>query len=335
MKGVDVFCERCGTRQPSPPPVANKPGVLARRLLDAVGVTTSDGVPPPFDDYLRLCLTCREYSCPTCWNDEVGVCQTCAPLPEPVVLPMPQPATAFMGTAEPDAALESAFVPVLEPEPEMEPVAAEPLVVAAEPEPEMEPVLAAEPEPEMEPVLAAEPEPELEPVLAAEPEPELGPVVAAEREPEMEPVLAAEPEPIAAEPLVVAAEPEPEMEPVLAADPEPEPIAAEPTPLPEPEPARPALPRMPIIRMPPPKPRTEIELPLAPLIDIPIPPPQIHFEKRPAAYAAVPEYPSYALMPLAPPEAPAPGAVRPCRSCQLSLSAKARFCRRCGTSQAA
>jgi hypothetical protein len=128
-----------------------------------------------------------------------------------------------------------------EPEPEPEPAvaAAEPEPVAAEIEPELEPVAAdvepepvaaaAEPEPEPEPaVAAAEPEPvaaEIEPepvVAAAEPEPEPEPAVAAEVE--LQPVAAIAPEP---EPEPVAAEVEPEPEPIAAAaevEPEPEPV---------------------------------------------------------------------------------------------------------------
>lgn len=235
-----MFCERCGTRQPSPPPEPNTPGVLARKLLDATGFTTADRERRPNDDYLRLCLGCREYSCPTCWNDEVGACQTCAPLPEPVVV-----------------------------------------WVVAEPEP----------------------------ILAAEPEP----------------VLVAEAEPVVAPELVVAAEPEPEP---VAAEPAPEP-----EPEPEPEPARPARPRMPIIRLPRPR-RPQTELPLPPMFDYPVAP-QIHSERVNAAHIAQPEFPAYASLPAPARVVAGPASVRPCHNCQLSVSAKARFCRRCGTAQAA
>ncbi|MEP7158629.1 MAG: hypothetical protein ABI797_04325 [Chloroflexota bacterium] len=252
MQGVDVFCERCGTRQPSPPPDPHTPGVIARKLLDATGFTTADRQPRAADEYLRLCLTCREYSCPSCWNDDVGVCQTCAPLPEPVR-------------------------------------------VRVAPEPEPEPVLVAEAEP------VAEPEPE--PVLVAEAEP-----VA---EPEPEPVLVAEAEPVA----------------------EPEPVAAEPTPLPEPGPTRPTLPRMPIIPLPRPR-RPESELPLPPMFDV-TEPPQIHVERMHAAHVTEQEFPAYASLPAPARVVAGPASVRPCHNCQLSVSAKARFCRRCGTAQAA
>ena len=163
------------------------------------------------------------------------------PEPEPFVDAEPEPfeeigppaAVAWQDDARfellPDvaAAVESDLEPepFVAAEPEAEPfVAAEPEPepgVAVEPEPfvaaEPEPFVAAEPEPEPEPepFVAAEPEPEPEPFVAAESEP----VVAVEPEPEPEPLIAAEPEPVVA----VEPEPEPEPEPAVAAEPEPRP----------------------------------------------------------------------------------------------------------------
>ena len=239
-----MFCERCGAFQPisaaAPPRSA---GVLARRLLDAVGLSAADGVPRPGEDYLRLCLKCRGYTCPTCWNDEVGLCQTCVPLPEP------------------------------------------------------EPVAVAELEPE--PIAALEPEV----FVAVEPEPE--------------PVAVAEPEVVSAP--VVVAEPEPEPAPVVV---EPEP---------EPEPAREApRPRLPILPVPP---RHVPQPALPPLPEFPIAP-VIQFDRQQSQPAAQSSFPSYTYLP--PPQAAAAissPAVRPCRNCQLSLSARANFCRRCGSAQ--
>jgi hypothetical protein len=92
---------------------------------------------------------------------------------------------------------------------------------------------------------------------------------------------------------------------------------------------------MPVIPLPPPR-RPETELPLPPLVDYPIPP-QIHFERRHVSHVAQaqPEYPSYAHLPAPAPIVAGPPSVRPCHNCQLSVSAKARFCRRCGSAQAA
>jgi hypothetical protein len=240
----------------------------------------------------------------------------------------------------------------------VQPPASEPgPVVAAEPEP----VVAAEPviaEPEPEPVFAAEPEPEPvvaepEPVFAAEPEPE--PVVA-------EPVFAAEPEPVfVAEPIV---EPEPAMEP----EPEPVPIAAasEEAQAPIVEEARPQL--MPAaidrIEMPawPTPVRPALSDSAAILPAIPAFPPAR--APSPAATPVAPQWPAPLRPDLDASSTPFwasggsgidPGAdfwnasarevagvpgqavsavgVQSCVSCGLSLSATARFCRRCGSRQ--
>jgi hypothetical protein len=220
--------------------------------------------------------------------------------------------------------------------------------VAAEAEPE--PVAAeAEPEP-----VAAEAEPE--PVAAeAEPEP-----VAAEAEPE--PVAAeAEPEPVAteaeAEPIAAAAEPEPiaaEAEPI-AAEAEPEPVAAEAAPEPETRTDRVEQPTWRIVAPDVPTPATPGREPMdtgLPAAASATPPP-----------AATPEWPSTPQWPntpsasvlddrltvrstaalwaasareivSAPSSVGAPVAgVQPCSNCGLSLSATARFCRRCGSRQ--
>ncbi len=135
--------------------------------------------------------------------------------------------------------------PVLDAEPELEPVVAAdepPLEPVAEPEPvaeaEPEPVVAMEAEPEVtaEPEPPSEPEPQPEPVLAEESAPEPAP----EPETVSEPVAAADPwmqaeqessaQAAETEPVLAAAEPEfvvvaAEPEPVAAAEPEPAPVA--------------------------------------------------------------------------------------------------------------
>jgi len=254
---------------------------------------------------------------------------------------------------------------VAEAEPEPEPVVAE-----AEPEPQPEPVVAeAEPEPEPE-FVAAELEPEAEPVAAeAEPEPEPEPeFVAAELEPE--PVVAeAEPVP---EPVVAEAEPEPE--PVAAeaeAEREPEPVAAEaaeePTPLPLPTPIRPPQRITPIsetiIRIPRAEPMPPVQQP-APIDEDALAARRAQLDvlgiedpgmgKVGPTRNVVPYRSSGAG--IGPSElvqrtlggtsamwdasarevasARSAVAVQNCGSCGLSLSASARFCRRCGTRQA-
>lgn len=252
MGGMDVYCERCGAAQPKPPASAPRSaGALARRVLDAVGVT--DARAEPADDWLRLCLSCRGYACPTCWNDGQGACQTCAPLPAPV---------AAEAVAE--------------------------LAMSA-------PVVADGPSP----LDAAHVQ---EPAVAAPPEP----AVAAQAE--TEPAVDA-PSPLTPEPAFDA-----DLDQVTR---------------------RP--PRMPVLPLPPPRPVDAPVLPLPPLPTYPVAP-QIAF--RPQAMAdgaptgATPAYEPHSLL-APPPEATRwdAGGQRPCANCRLALSARAAFCRRCGTAQ--
>ena len=85
MSGFEMFCERCGKRYGSGEVAATSSLPLTKRFLLAVGVSTTVPKPPADEPFLRFCLACRGYSCPACWNDEAGFCQTCVPLPEPVV----------------------------------------------------------------------------------------------------------------------------------------------------------------------------------------------------------------------------------------------------------
>jgi ribosomal protein L40E len=244
-------------------------------------------------------------------------------------------------------------------EPAAEPVAAEAEVEApvaeelvAEPEPE--PVVVAEAgteaeaaldvqiaaEPAAEPVVAeAEVEsPVAEELVPAEPEPE--PVVAAEAETP----VAAEPEPIASQPRrddkveqptwrIVAPEEPPAVAPVVTPPPAPAaPTEAPATPpaaiqaqepvapvAPEPA-ATPAEPQWPTQPQWPAQARTSEGLP---------------FLGRPAAPTGGLEalWAESAREVTAAPAATTRAGVEPCVSCGLSLSATARFCRRCGTRQ--
>ncbi len=219
--------------------------------------------------------------------------------------------------------------------------------------------------PELAAEWVAEPMPEPEPVAAeAEPEPMPEPEpVAAEVEEEWVAEPMPEPEPVAAE---VEPEPEPMPEPVAAeVEPEPEPVAAEaeaePTQEPEsvaPRPIRPIAET--ILRVPPrvAKPQEPIDeeavaarraqLDLLGLDDpgvggvAPEPPRVLPYRSRGAA-ARPSELvqrtlgPSNALWDASAREVAAARsavAVQSCGSCGLSLSASARFCRRCGTQQA-
>jgi hypothetical protein len=250
--------------------------------------------------------------------------------PEPVVAetsPEPEPEPVAVAEPEPVAAA-----------PEPEPVAAEPEPVAAAPEPEP---VAAEPEPvaaapEPEPV-AAEPEP-----VAAAPVPEPEPV-AAETTPEAEPVAAAEPEPVAPEPEpVAAAEAHPEPTPAAPADRVVQPtwqIVAPDVPAPAPNgyPAEPALPAAATAAPQTQPPGGEPQWPAAPEWPA-APPPGLPFlANRATTQSAVTEalWAASARDVVATPAGAPAGGVQPCSSCGLSLSATARFCRRCGTRQGA
>jgi hypothetical protein len=206
---------------------------------------------------------------------------------------------------------------------------------------------------------AAADEPEPEPVVAeVEPEP-----VVAEVEPEPEPVVAA-PEP---EPVVAAPEPEPV---VAEVEPEPEPVVA----APEPEPEAPAAPRIApisetILRFPTqpaPEPPVEapVEAPIAAQDDTPevaarraqldslglgdvrqgpvsregqnvLPYRSRGATPTPGELAAIRA--GGGFWEASAREVAGAGAnigVQNCGQCGLSLSASARFCRRCGTRQA-
>ena len=277
------------------------------------------------------------------------------PEPEPVVAevePEPEPVVAEV-EPEPEPV-------VAEVEPEPEPVVAE---VEPEPEPELEParpllrVVAwdednayqvVEPEPIM-------PEPEAF-VAEVEPEP-----VAAEVESEPEPVAAE----VAPEPEPVAAEVAPELEPVAAeVAPEPEPITEEPTPLRPPRrlaPISETILDFPTQRTPdaasgddraaavadsPELAARRAQLDLLGLGDPgqgPITPDrsQIPYRSRGAPVSQAELARQAALQgsfweASAREVASAAGhiGVQSCGQCGLSLSANARFCRRCGTRQA-
>jgi outer membrane biosynthesis protein TonB len=147
-----------------------------------------------FHDSFSFCINCRQYTCVNCWNDDAGLCQSCMPLSASAEWVDPHAAAAWpvsdLTVPLQLTSLDMAEPVVAEVAPEPEP---EPMVVEAEVEPEPEPVVVeAEVEPEPEPVVA-EVEPEPEPmVVEAEVEPEPEPVVAeAEVEPEPEPVVVA------------------------------------------------------------------------------------------------------------------------------------------------
>ena len=204
---------------------------------------------------------------------------------------------------------------------------------------------AAEPDsalPAVAPLAEREPEPvgvgELEAVDAAEPgAPPAAEPIAAAAEPAAEPLT---PEP---EPVPVAAEPVPEPEPVAAAEPAPdtlptatpspiEPSPARPRPAPELRPAAPTAPAAPPAW--PTAPRWPAPVQPAATADrAPIGDPLAAALARRATdamWAASAQ--DVVRLPMPSHAAPTP-AVQSCQSCGLSLSATARFCRRCGARQ--
>jgi nicotinate-nucleotide--dimethylbenzimidazole phosphoribosyltransferase len=216
-----------------------------------------------------------------------------------------------------------------------EPVAAEPEPVAAEPEP-----VAAEPEPvaavaesvaapaEPAATAATEPIPAPEPV-AVEPGPE---PVAAEAAPVAEPEpLAAEPEPLAAA-AAAAAAPEPRTD--VVEQPTWRIIAPDPTAPATNGHAPESLPAAATAVPTPPQPDAPPQWPESP--QWPQPNPAILAQRSVAPSAAMEALWAASVRDVVAPAqggATPVGGVQPCNSCGLSLSANARFCRRCGTRQ--
>jgi hypothetical protein len=279
-----------------------------------------------------------------------------------------EPDAAVDHAAEQEPAIDAAAAAVeAAPEPEPEPVAfdvpapAEP-VPAAEFQPEPIAAQAAR-APEPEPVVADAPAgPEPEPVVGAVPP-------AAEAEPEP---IAVAPPAAESEPEPIAAEPEPEPEPIAA---EPERVAASATvePEPEPEAARSDVVEQPTWRITAPDPIVPPVIPPAAPPTPPPPPAQAHVPPAASAQPASPpdatsdpQWPATPQWPgasadvsflaervaarsaatdalwaasardvVAQTPASVVGGVQPCANCGLSLSATARFCRRCGSRQGA
>ena len=375
---TESFCERCGTRYEFAAPEPLTPMRKTRGLISGLKsyILSQDSLSDSIGDAMRsqeellaakqleafhsafnFCIDCRQYTCTNCWNDAVGRCQSCQPLPQ--VEGLARKFETVIGTVQADL-----NAPMSWPSSDLQ----EALPATTFELPEAPPV-----EPEPEEVEAPEPEPVLA-EIAPEPEPEPEPI-APERWADLIPTLA-EVDPVPAEPMVVAPEPEVEVAAEAEPEPEPEPVAAEVEPEPEPEPVVPE----------------PIPLrPARPISDtfVHYPRPTIAPEPSAAAAAAAeedrealaarqaqlellglgdpgegPVAPSRpVLLPYRSSGAAAPGSgrlaaasggrgfwdasarevadaisqvgVRSCPQCDLSLSATARFCRRCGTPQAA
>lgn len=136
---TDSFCERCGTRYTFEKADRPRRVRLGRVRVLTRGLTTfvaNDGLPmaeamaaarndveraalsnqlDAFHKTFNFCMTCRQYTCPSCWNEIAGECLTCAPDLSREVLPPAFPDLPIAGPpAGPDgeaAAILSAAWP--------------------------------------------------------------------------------------------------------------------------------------------------------------------------------------------------------------------------------
>lgn len=369
---TESFCERCGTRYTFETAAPRKSRIgrvkvvsrglrnyvlqdestLSEAMADARSEEERAATSHQLDAFhktFNFCMTCRQYTCGNCWNETESRCLTCSPLPETETSTLPAsddraaPPIVVVGTAEAEGELESW--------PEADLPADRLARVVGSPEP------GADAAPEL-PARGMVPGQTLEDAVAA-----YEAQLAAEEQAAAHNAVAAEPEPEPAEPEPEPAEPEPvpaaEPEPVLAAEPEPEPAvtaaddiieqptwpvapATTPAPARQPEPAPPAA--NPWLTVAPDDGSAEPQWPIAPTwartarTDTPL---------TLAGRQLLPQDNAAALWaasarevlsggpsgPIAAVVTPAPATPQPCVQCGLSLSANARFCRRCGTRQ--
>jgi hypothetical protein len=216
---TESFCERCGTRYEFAAPEKLTPMRKTRGVITGLKnyIMSQDSLSDSLNDAMRsqaevlasrqldafhesfsFCIDCRQYTCTNCWNDAAGRCQSCQPLSEPTatwIQPTPDgtlAATAWPVTdlTEPPANIRDAqplpepLLTVVEPVADPEPVAVEeePAAVAPMPEPEPEPV-AVEEEPE-----AVAPTPEPEPEAVEEEPAAVAPTTEAPPQPEPTPI---------------------------------------------------------------------------------------------------------------------------------------------------
>jgi hypothetical protein len=424
---TESFCERCGTRYTfeSARPKIRLKGVkvLSRGLKNFVlsddttideamaaarSETDREATAHQLDAFhktFNFCMSCRQYTCPNCWNEVEARCQSCAPLPEPELVAPEVVAPAFPGlvtlagpaaVAEPDsngsnghefdvesappAAAAEAWSPdaTTAPASSEEPPAAETAAEEAPSAPPEPPAVKASgqtatllqrfrPGQSLDAELAAYERERAgaEPVeVIAEAPVEAPAEVAAEpaaREEVAEVVAETALAPTAeaaATTSAPAAEPEPEI--ALVPEPEPEPVAAEAPVAEEPVETAPAVPpAADVVEQPtwritapdleppavgaslPPSgqvpPAVEPQWPARPEWPTPQSSAGLPFLGRPAqpqgGADALWAASNRELVTTPPPAGRTSSGIQPCVSCGLSLSANARFCRRCGTLQ--
>jgi ribosomal protein L40E len=98
---TESFCERCGTRYEFEAPTRLSPVRRTRGLFGGLKnyLTSQDSLSEAMGDAMRteeealasaqldafhesfnFCIGCRQYTCVACWNDEAGRCRSCAPI---------------------------------------------------------------------------------------------------------------------------------------------------------------------------------------------------------------------------------------------------------------
>jgi hypothetical protein len=121
---TESFCERCGTRYSFEQTARQRRGGIGRVRVLTRGLknyVVNDGLPmteamaaardeedragttrqlDAFHKTFNFCMTCRQYTCPNCWNEKAGECLTCAPDLTREVLPAPFPDLPVSGPAE-------------------------------------------------------------------------------------------------------------------------------------------------------------------------------------------------------------------------------------------
>jgi hypothetical protein len=123
---TESFCERCGTRytfeSARPRLRLNGVKVLSRGLKNFVlsdGTSMDEAMASArsetdreltsyqlhaFHKTFNFCMTCRQYTCPDCWNEVESRCLTCAPHLGHEILPAPFPDLSTTGPLVADAA---------------------------------------------------------------------------------------------------------------------------------------------------------------------------------------------------------------------------------------
>ena len=98
---TESFCERCGTRYEFAAPTQLNTMRKTRGLIsglknyimsqDALGDAVGDAMRSEeealasqqleaFHESFNFCINCRQYTCLNCWNDDAGRCRTCVPI---------------------------------------------------------------------------------------------------------------------------------------------------------------------------------------------------------------------------------------------------------------